>query len=316
MLVKNFSQFLLESKQQSTDRSPINNPDIEKALKQKSEDTGVEIGILRAVMRRGMAAWKTGHRPGAGQEQWGYARVNSFLTKAKGTWSGTDADLAREVEGLNEDYFTGLSKSTIAKKKAQMKKQAAMADNDPEAYKDMPGDTKGKKSQRVSKHTKKYHQMFSKKEKFIPKNIDKRIKDLEIIQAKKLQEYEKFLQDLEKNFAKFKDSNIELRSNKDRFLYDILLNSKIVHNQDKYPFEVFFIQDNMCQYIYNYLDNTLEYSIAILNMFKNDHNFKYDEFKENIIEKIENILNSNLKIEDVSSMTLQKSKRIINNLNI
>ena len=59
-----------------------------------------------------MAAWKSGHRPGAGQEQWGYARVNSFLTKAPGTWGrpindpqkdgpkgayGADADVAQEV---------------------------------------------------------------------------------------------------------------------------------------------------------------------------------------------------------------------------
>jgi hypothetical protein len=61
----------------------IGNPDIEKALKKKQEETGVDIKILRAVMRKGMAAWKAGHRPGATQEQWGYARVNSFLTGGK-----------------------------------------------------------------------------------------------------------------------------------------------------------------------------------------------------------------------------------------
>jgi len=82
----------------STDRGPIDNPDIEKALKKKAKESGVAIGIIRAVMRRGMAAWKTGHRPGAGQEQWGYARVNSFLTKGKGTWGKADKDLASEVK--------------------------------------------------------------------------------------------------------------------------------------------------------------------------------------------------------------------------
>lgn len=84
--------------EQSTSRAAIANPKIEKALKSKSEKTGIPIGILRAVMRRGMAAWKSGHRPGAGQEQWGLARVNSFVTKGKGTWGGRDADLAREVK--------------------------------------------------------------------------------------------------------------------------------------------------------------------------------------------------------------------------
>ena len=33
-----------------------------------------------------MAAWKSGHRPGAGQEQWGYARISSFATKSSFTF--------------------------------------------------------------------------------------------------------------------------------------------------------------------------------------------------------------------------------------
>lgn len=96
----------------SGDRGPIDSGEIEKALKKKSEETGVPLPLIRIVMRRGMAAWKSGHRPGAGQEQWGYARVNSFLTKAPGTWGrplknpvkggpkgayGADADVAKEV---------------------------------------------------------------------------------------------------------------------------------------------------------------------------------------------------------------------------
>jgi len=94
------------------DRSPIDNKSIETGLKTKSEETGVPVELLRIVMRRGMAAWKSGHRPGAGQEQWAWARVNSFLTKAPGTWGrpindpvkggpkgsyGADADVAQEV---------------------------------------------------------------------------------------------------------------------------------------------------------------------------------------------------------------------------
>jgi hypothetical protein len=88
---------------QSTDRSPIDDDAIETGLKKKAEETGVPIGILRAVMRRGLAAWKTGHRPGANQQQWGYARVNSFLTKQEGTWGGADKDLAKEVRDGGHD---------------------------------------------------------------------------------------------------------------------------------------------------------------------------------------------------------------------
>lgn len=85
------------------DRSPIDDEKIEKALKTKAEETGVPIGILRIIMRRGMAAWKTGHRPGATQQQWGYARVNSFLTKGEGTWGDADKDVAKEVRDGGHD---------------------------------------------------------------------------------------------------------------------------------------------------------------------------------------------------------------------
>ena len=44
-----------------------------------------------------MAAWRTGHRPGATQQQWGYARVHSFLLCGK-TYFSTDSDLVREAK--------------------------------------------------------------------------------------------------------------------------------------------------------------------------------------------------------------------------
>ena len=72
---------------------------VEKALKKKADKTGMPYGVLKQVFNRGMAAWKTGHKPGATQQQWGYARVNSFVTKSKGTWGGADKDLAKKVRG-------------------------------------------------------------------------------------------------------------------------------------------------------------------------------------------------------------------------
>jgi hypothetical protein len=41
-----------------------------------------------------------------------------------------------------------------------MKKQADMPDDDPEAYKEMPGDVKGKRSHRTSKHIKSFEEMY------------------------------------------------------------------------------------------------------------------------------------------------------------
>ena len=70
-----------------------------KGLRKKSEKTGIPYGILKQVYNRGMAAWKGGHRPGATQQQWALARVNSFVTKSSGTWGGADKDLAKKVRG-------------------------------------------------------------------------------------------------------------------------------------------------------------------------------------------------------------------------
>ena len=67
------------------------------AVKNKAKKTGMPYSILKKVYDRGMAAWKGGHRPGATQQQWALARVNSFVTKSSGTWGGADKDLAKQV---------------------------------------------------------------------------------------------------------------------------------------------------------------------------------------------------------------------------
>jgi hypothetical protein len=185
-MILSFEDFINESKSPRK-KTKINSAKIEKALKKKSEKTGIPISHLRTVMRRGMAAWKSGHRPGAGQEQWGYARVNSFATGQPTTWGspknnpkgGADSDVAKKVikggrteklkfirkKKVNEDesehkYFRNLSKSTIEAKKRLMKKQADMEDDNPMAYDELPGDTKGKKHLKKSKHTKRFEEMF------------------------------------------------------------------------------------------------------------------------------------------------------------
>jgi hypothetical protein len=68
-------------------------------LQKKADKSGMPYNILKQVYDRGMAAWKSGHRPGASQQQWAFARVNSFITKSSGTWGGADKDLAAKVKG-------------------------------------------------------------------------------------------------------------------------------------------------------------------------------------------------------------------------
>lgn len=93
---------LVKEEKAEGDRSALDSK-VETALATKSEETGVPVALLRIVYRRGMAAWKSGHRPGATQEQWAYARVNSFLTKQDGTWGGADKDVAKEVRDGGHD---------------------------------------------------------------------------------------------------------------------------------------------------------------------------------------------------------------------
>ena len=62
-------------------------------LVNKSEKTGVPYSILKKSYDRGMAAWKGGHRPGATQQQWAFARVNSMLTGGK-----ADPDLQKQIK--------------------------------------------------------------------------------------------------------------------------------------------------------------------------------------------------------------------------
>ena len=60
------------------------NDNIDVALKNKSEKTGISKSILRKVYNRGKAAWNSGHRPGVAQDQWAMGRVNSFITGSGG----------------------------------------------------------------------------------------------------------------------------------------------------------------------------------------------------------------------------------------
>jgi hypothetical protein len=65
-----------------------------KSLPEISKATGVPLKTLQTVYNRGLAAWRTGHRPGASPQAWGYARVHSFVMKGK-TYYTADADLRK-----------------------------------------------------------------------------------------------------------------------------------------------------------------------------------------------------------------------------
>ena len=90
-------------------------------LKKKAAKSGISYGTLKKVYNRGMAAWRTGHRPGTTPQQWGMARVNSYIGKGKGTYYGADADLRGKSkkesygEATVKEISKGLAKRYIGK---------------------------------------------------------------------------------------------------------------------------------------------------------------------------------------------------------
>ena len=102
--------------------------DENEGLKNKSKKSGISVGILKKVYNRGLAAYKTGHRPGTSAPQWAMARVNSFITKGSGTWGGADKDLAKQAGGkseeIEEDFFDPITEACWAGyKQVGMKKK-------------------------------------------------------------------------------------------------------------------------------------------------------------------------------------------------
>jgi len=81
-------------------------------LRAKSETSGIPLGALEAVYKRGIGAWKTNpesvrlktgeknykaSRAGKmGKEQWAMARANAFIEKRPTVYYGADDDIRRK----------------------------------------------------------------------------------------------------------------------------------------------------------------------------------------------------------------------------
>jgi hypothetical protein len=92
-----------------------------KSLPDRAKATGVPLDLIQESYDRGMAAWRTGHRPGATQQQWGYARVSSMLMLGKTAYT-TDSDLVREAKRRSAKaraWYKKIGKSSTVKFKDQ-----------------------------------------------------------------------------------------------------------------------------------------------------------------------------------------------------
>ena len=66
-------------------------------IERVSKSTGIKENILKEVFDRGVAAHKTGHRPGATAKQWGIARMYSFIMRYKTKSLSHDKDLVKKI---------------------------------------------------------------------------------------------------------------------------------------------------------------------------------------------------------------------------
>ena len=96
MLKKDYRQFKTDKGQKTKTSSYTQKfrklyPGV-KSLPEIAKATKIPLKTLRTIYNRGLAAWRTGHRPGASPQAWGYARVHSFVVKGK-TYYTADKDL-------------------------------------------------------------------------------------------------------------------------------------------------------------------------------------------------------------------------------
>ena len=98
MLKKDYRQFKTDQGQKTKTSSYTQKfrklyPGV-KSLPEIAKATKIPLKTIKTIYNRGLAAWRTGHRPGASPQAWGYARVHSFVVKGK-TYYTADKDLRK-----------------------------------------------------------------------------------------------------------------------------------------------------------------------------------------------------------------------------
>lgn len=89
-----------------------------KDLRSKSRATGIPYKVIKEIYDKGLAAWKTGHRPGATGQQWGYARIHSFVMKGCAYYTADKYLVAVAKKGMKpSDYRRWMRRPSMCLKK-------------------------------------------------------------------------------------------------------------------------------------------------------------------------------------------------------
>jgi hypothetical protein len=123
-------------------------------------------------------------------------------------------------------------------------------------------------------------------ENFVPKNIEKRAKDLEIIQAKELKEYEAFVKDFEHNLELMKDKKSD--DPQEQLFIDLIKDCSIKTDQEKYPFQILLFKDDKWMFKYKWkIDEFLCQYDRVWKFFKSKFNISYQNWKDFIKDMLE-----------------------------
>lgn len=125
---------------------------------------------------------------------------------------------------------------------------------------------------------------------FIPKNIEKRAKDLAIMQAKELAEFEIFSTEFQKNLAFIKDNDKykKYEDIKEQFFIDLMKNCLIKTDQDKYPFLIFLFKDGDYMFQYNWKNGIFWCSLnRAWTVFEQRFQMSYEEQQQFILDQVE-----------------------------
>jgi hypothetical protein len=79
------------------------------SLVKKSNETGVPVKVIKEVYARGVASWNMGLREDTTPQQWGFARVNSFLAGGFNAYTA-DRDLLEQDDVATHDEEKALAK--------------------------------------------------------------------------------------------------------------------------------------------------------------------------------------------------------------
>lgn len=91
-----------------------------KSLRKKSQVTGIPYNIIKIVYDKGLAAWGTGHRVGASGQQWGYARVHSFIMLGCTAYTADKYLVKKAIKTMRKEHIDHWkARKTMCKRKEE-----------------------------------------------------------------------------------------------------------------------------------------------------------------------------------------------------